>query len=45
MKVCALWFGACGLGMHAVYDIFNESSVVWGFVREVCTCRRLTAGE
>ncbi|KAL8441348.1 hypothetical protein Emag_007248 [Eimeria magna] len=29
----------------AVYDIFNESAVVWGFVREVCSCRRLTAGD
>ncbi|OEH76030.1 mob1 phocein family domain-containing protein [Cyclospora cayetanensis] len=28
-----------------VYDIFNESTVVWGFVRDVCSCRRLTAGE
>ncbi|KAL8271409.1 hypothetical protein Esti_004610 [Eimeria stiedai] len=28
-----------------VYDIFNESAVVWGFVRDVCSCRRLTAGE
>lgn len=28
-----------------VYDIFNESAVVWGFVREVCNCRRLTAGD
>lgn len=28
-----------------VYDIFNESNVVWSFVREVCHCRRLTAGD